>query len=246
MGRAEAPVGRTREGRLFINSGPDDSIASPDVRLDMDELRAFVRQHRHHLPSISTRYRGAPKVLDLSYFGIRPDSVIADIGSGTGALAVRLLAEKVAFGKLIEVDINPVVLDVMKLVLEEARPEGHDKVELLLSRPDDVAIAPGTVDIAIFITPFLCDEATPPVQAMHRRLLRSLGRALKPGGLVHLAGVNTPGVVGPAFCPLDRLRALFDESEWEGISLHTYTPLGRREGNKWAYHMVFRPRGKAR
>jgi SAM-dependent methyltransferase len=75
-----------------------------------------------------------------------PDSVIADIGSGTGYFAVRL-AHWVPKGRVYGVDTEP---DMVKYLDERAKREGLRNLVSITGRPDDAKL-PAKVDLALMV-----------------------------------------------------------------------------------------------
>jgi SAM-dependent methyltransferase len=75
-----------------------------------------------------------------------PDSVVADIGSGTGYFAVRL-AHWVPKGRVYGVDTEP---DMVKYLAERAKREGLPNLVSIAGRPDDAKL-PAKVDIALMV-----------------------------------------------------------------------------------------------
>lgn len=117
--------------------------------------------------------------------GLKPGMVVADIGAGTG-LFTRLFAPLVEpGGKLIAVDIAE---NFVAHIEQQARAAGLKNVEGVVCTAEDVRLAPESIDLA-----YLCD-------VYHhfefpQKTMRSLHRALKPGGQVILIDFHRiPGV----------------------------------------------------
>ena len=75
-----------------------------------------------------------------------PDSVVADIGSGTGYCAVRL-AHFVPKGRVYGVDTEP---DMVKYLDERAKREGLGNLVSVAGRPGDAAL-PAKVDLVLMV-----------------------------------------------------------------------------------------------
>jgi SAM-dependent methyltransferase len=75
-----------------------------------------------------------------------PDSVIADIGSGTGYFAVRL-AHVVPKGRVYGVDTEP---DMVKYLDERAKREGLANLVSIAGRPGDAGL-PAKVDLVLMV-----------------------------------------------------------------------------------------------
>ena len=111
----------------------------------------------------------------LEAMRLRPGMVVADIGAGTG-LFTRLFAPLVAPGTVYAVDIAPAFVDH---ITATARQERLTNVSGVVCRQDSVNLSPASIDLA-----FICDvyhHFEYPLKTM-----RSLHRALRPGGQVVL------------------------------------------------------------
>lgn len=124
--------------------------------------------------------------------GVRAGMTVADIGAGTG-LFTRLFSAQVGVsGKVYAVDISEVFVDN---ILRLSREEGRRNVEGIVDSSNDVGLPPQSIDIA-----FICDTYHHFEKPLE--MLRSIHRALKPGGKVFVIdfrktpGVSTPWVMG--------------------------------------------------
>lgn len=75
-----------------------------------------------------------------------PDSVVADIGSGTGYFAARL-AHFVPKGRVYGVDTEP---EMVKYLAERAKREGLPNLVSIAGRPDDAKL-PAKVDLVLMV-----------------------------------------------------------------------------------------------
>jgi SAM-dependent methyltransferase len=75
-----------------------------------------------------------------------PDSVVADIGSGTGYFAARL-AHFVPKGRVYGVDTEP---EMVKYLVERAKREGLANLVSIAGRPDDAKL-PAKVDLVLMV-----------------------------------------------------------------------------------------------
>lgn len=104
-----------------------------------------------------------------------PTAVIADVGAGTGYFSFRL-APLVPQGKVLAVDIQPEMIEIMQLLQQE----NHlDNVEPLLGEATDPHLPPQSVDLALMVDAY--HEFEFPAEMM-----QGLVRGLKPGGRVLL------------------------------------------------------------
>ncbi|MEM9217920.1 MAG: methyltransferase [Cyanobacteria bacterium P01_F01_bin.150] len=126
-----------------------------------------------------------PHVL-MANLDIQPTDVVADIGAGTGYLTARL-APKVPQGKVLAVDVQPEMLEMLGDRIEQSSPEdGLDNVELILASEDDPHLPMDAVDMAIMLDVY--HELAYPYEVMQQVV-----KALRPGGkmvLVEYRGEN--------------------------------------------------------
>lgn len=159
----------------------------------------------------------------LAALALKPGMVVADIGAGTG-LYSRLFAAQVGDqGRVYAVDISE---KFVVHVREWARQQGRANVTAVRCQADSVELPPESIDLA-----FICD--TYHHFEFPTKTMRSLHRALKPGGQVVLidfrriegqssewvlghvrAGqeVFTREIVESGFRPIDEKQDLLKES----------------------------------
>jgi ubiquinone/menaquinone biosynthesis C-methylase UbiE len=106
---------------------------------------------------------------------LKPDSIVADIGAGTGYFSFRL-SPKVPQGKVLAVDVQPEMIDILEFLKTENQATN---VEPILSTVTDPSLPPASIDLA-----FLAD-------AYHefeypQEMMQGIYTALKPGGQVVL------------------------------------------------------------
>jgi predicted methyltransferase len=112
----------------------------------------------------------------LAAVGLKPGMTVGDIGAGTG-LFTRLFAKEVGpSGKVYAVDI---AANFVKHIEEQSHAAGLANVVGVVCQPDDVRLPPESIDLA-----YICD-------VYHHfefpyKTMRSIHRALKPGGQVIL------------------------------------------------------------
>src|SRR5688572_6093631 len=102
---------------------------------------------------------------------LRPTDVVADIGAGTGYYSFRLAA-KVVQGKVLAVDIQQEMLD---LLTASAKTRGVDNVEPVLGTTSDPKLPKGGVDVVLMVDAY--HEFDQP-----REMMEAIVAALKPGG----------------------------------------------------------------
>ncbi|HIK03975.1 MAG TPA: methyltransferase domain-containing protein [Trichormus sp. M33_DOE_039] len=106
---------------------------------------------------------------------LQPDSVVADIGAGTGYLSFRI-APILAAGKVLAVDIQPEMLEIIEFFKQE---KNISNVETVLATPTDAKLPPNSIDVALMVDAY--HEFEYPQEVM-----QGIVKALKPGGRVVL------------------------------------------------------------
>jgi SAM-dependent methyltransferase len=102
---------------------------------------------------------------------LEPDSVVADIGAGTGYFSFPI-AERVPKGKVLAVDIQQEMLDIIKARQADGAPAN---VETVMGAEDDTGLAESSVDLVLIVDAY--HEFSYPYE-----MGLSMARALKPGG----------------------------------------------------------------
>jgi SAM-dependent methyltransferase len=111
----------------------------------------------------------------IALLELAPDTVIADIGAGSGYYSFRI-APKIPRGRVVAVDIQPEMLDFLK---KESARLGIPNVQPHLGAIDDVKLPPASLDAALMVDAY--HEFDHPVE-----MLASLRSALKPKGRIYV------------------------------------------------------------
>ena len=106
---------------------------------------------------------------------LQPGMTVADIGAGSGYLS-RRMAPIVGPGRVFAVDVQPQMVALLTELSQ--KPEFKDLVPIL-GDTDNVKLPPASIDLAVLVDVY--HELAYPYEVM-----RSLIRALKPGGRVVL------------------------------------------------------------
>ncbi|MER3495121.1 MAG: SAM-dependent methyltransferase [Mastigocladus sp. ERB_26_2] len=113
------------------------------------------------------------KILDT--LDLKSTDVVADIGAGTGYLSFRI-APKVPQGKVLAVDIQPEMLDIINFFKQELNVTN---VEPVLATPTNPNLPPTSIDLALMVDAY--HEFEYPQEVM-----QAIVKALKPDGRVVL------------------------------------------------------------
>jgi len=111
--------------------------------------------------------------LVVQYLPLDPDSVVADVGAGSGFFA-RRIAQRIPAGKVIAVDIQPEMLAILR---DKAAAEGIENIETVLATEQTLNLEPASIDLALFVDVY--HELAQPLEVM-----REIPTALKPCGKV--------------------------------------------------------------
>ena len=121
----------------------------------------------------------------IQALALKPDAVIADIGSGTGYFAMRF-AHMVPKGRVYGVDTEP---DMVKYLAERAKREGLGNLTALRAAPGDPRL-PEKADLVILVDVFHHIED-------RERYFGKLRASLKPGGRLAIIDFRMDSPEGP-------------------------------------------------
>ena len=163
----------------------------------------------------------------IQALALKPDAVVADIGSGTGYFAMRF-ANMVPKGRVYGVDVEP---DMVKYLAERAKREKRANVVALAGAPDDPRL-PEKADLILLVDVFHhIDE--------RERYFRKLKGYLKPGGRVAIIDFRLDSPEGPppaARIAPDKVSAELKAAGYTLAKEHGFLPN--------QYFLVFEPQGK--
>ena len=160
----------------------------------------------------------------IQALALKPDAVVADIGSGTGYFAARF-ANMLPKGRVYGVDIEP---DMVRYLAERAKREGLKNVIAVTGAPDDPRL-PEKADLVVLVDVYHHVED-------RERYFRNLQKSLKPGGRVAVIDFRMDSPVGPPQRARIAPERVKDELKRAGFTLaqeHEFLPN--------QYFLVFRP-----
>ena len=160
----------------------------------------------------------------IDALALKPASVIADIGSGTGYFAVRF-AHAAPKGRVYGVDVEP---DMVKYLAKRAEREGLKNLTAVMGTPGDPRL-PEKADLIITVNVFhhIADR---------ERYFRNLRKSLRPGGRVAIIDHNMDSSEGPprsARIAPERVKAELKSAGYAFVREHGFLPT--------QYFLVFRP-----
>lgn len=106
---------------------------------------------------------------------LQPTDVVADIGAGTGYFSFRI-APLVSQGKVLAVDIQPEMLDIINFLKQENQ---ITNVETVLGKVDNPNLPENSINLALMVDAY--HEFEYP-----KEMMQGMVKALKPGGRVIL------------------------------------------------------------
>jgi len=146
---------------------------------------------------------------------LKPDAIVADIGSGTGYFSVRF-AHAVPQGRVYGADIEP---DMVAYLAARAKREKLGNVSAVAAAPDDPRL-PEKVDLIVMVDVLhhIADRA---------RYLKKLRASLKPGGRIAIIDFRTDAPVGPpksARLAPSRVKNELHAAGYALVQEHTFLP----------------------
>ncbi|MBC7979958.1 MAG: class I SAM-dependent methyltransferase [Armatimonadetes bacterium] len=163
------------------------------------------------------------KAIDL--LRLAPDTVIADIGAGSGYYTFRI-ASKIPQGKVIAVDIQQEMLDHL---VSQSSQRKITNVQPHLGTIDSLNLPPDTLDAALMVDAY--HEFSHPVE-----MLASLHTALKPGGLIYLLEFRAEDPAVPIKA-LHKMTVSQARREFEALG---FTFVANNKSLPWQHLLIFR------
>lgn len=151
----------------------------------------------------------------IQALGLRPNSIVADIGSGTGYFSARL-AHFVPQGRVYGVDVEA---DMVTYLRDRAKREDLSNITAIAGQPGDPRL-PERVDVILMVDVFhhLTDR---------KRYLRKLRDSLNPGGRVAIIDFNQKSKMGPPRrerVKPEQVKTEFKQSGYALLKEHVFLP----------------------
>jgi len=162
---------------------------------------------RHHSLDSEDRQREQPPAPLVELVLASGARVVADVGAGTGYFALPL-AERLPEGRVLCLDIEPRMLDLLRQRAEERGLGG--RVELLhVTSPDILPLDDASIDAALMVSLYHELDDRP-------RYLAELRRSLRPAGLLAVIDWRPDGSADHGPRPEHRIAAGLALSELQG------------------------------
>jgi len=162
----------------------------------------------------------------IQALALKPDAIVADIGSGTGYFSVRF-AHMVPKGRVYGVDTEP---GMVKHLADRATREGMKNVTAVAGKPGDPRL-PEKADLVILVDVYHHVEN-------REQYFRQLQKSLRPGGRVAIIDFRMDSPEGPpksARIAPDRVTAEMKRAGYALAQEYAFLPN--------QYFLVFQPGG---
>jgi SAM-dependent methyltransferase len=123
----------------------------------------------------SSRVKEERTDLLLDNLPVQPDSVIVDLGAGTGYFSAPM-AKRATAGRVLAVDLQT---EMLEIIAARSERENIDNIEPVLATEQDPNLPPDTVDLVLIVDAY--HEFSHP-----REVLSRVFTSLKPGGRIYL------------------------------------------------------------
>ncbi len=164
----------------------------------------------------------------LKELRLAPGMVVADIGAGTGYYSRRIAPRVGPQGKVYAVDVQPQMVAMLEAV---AKRPGLGNVIPVLGAAEDVRLPEGSLDLAIMVDVY--HELEFPYE-----VLRSLVRAMKPGGRIVFVEYRAED----SFVPIKALHKMSEAQVRREAALFPLQWERTARSLPWQHVVIFRRR----
>ena len=164
--------------------------------------------------------------LVLAALDLKPRMTIADLGAGTGYFSWRMAERVGAGGRVYAVDVQPEMVEMLKLEMSKRRASN---VTALLATPSEPRLPAGALDLVLMVDVY--HELEFPYEVLAAVVL-----ALKPGGRLAFVEyrANDPGV------PIKPLHTMTEAQVRKEATVHALEWVKTERGLPWQHAIVFR------
>lgn len=164
----------------------------------------------------------------ITALNLKPTDVVADIGAGTGYFSFRL-SPLVPQGKVLAVDIQPEMLEIVNAIKQEKKVTNVETVLGSITNPN---LKDGSIDLALMVDAY--HEFDHP-----REMMTAIAQALKPSGravLVEYRGENP-------LIPIKALHKMTQRQVRKEMATVGLTWLETKESLPQQHILIFRKQG---
>ena len=161
------------EGIYQQKSPSSDGVGK--MYMGREIAQVMGHQAAYWLERSSRRWEEQPQQA-IDALNLQPTDIVADVGAGTGYFSFRI-SPLVPQGKVLAIDLQPEMLEMMNLVIDQT---DIANVETIQGGPSNPNLAPESIDLALMVDAY--HEFDRP-----KEIMQGLVEALKPGGRVVLA-----------------------------------------------------------
>jgi SAM-dependent methyltransferase len=155
---------------------------------------------------------------------LQPNHVVADIGAGSGYFSFRI-ADQVPLGKVLAVDIQP---EMLQLIERQKGEQNVSNIDGVLGEIDDPNLALNSIDAAIMVDAY--HEFSHPYE-----MINGIYEALKPGGRIFLLEYRGED----ASVPIRPLHKMTQEQVVKEMSVFGLEWTDTLDFLPWQHMMIF-------
>lgn len=168
---ADVPKSDSKKTSRYEFKAEHDPNGIGKFYMDREIAHVMGHQAASWLERATREEEEQPKKL-IKALKIEPGLVIADIGAGSGYHAFRLAPLVGEKGKILAVDIQPEMIDIVKARMKKDKVAN---IETILSKEDDPKLPDNAVDMILMVDVY--HEFAYPYEMAEKMI-----KALKPGG----------------------------------------------------------------
>jgi ubiquinone/menaquinone biosynthesis C-methylase UbiE len=217
-GRGAAPPARYEYRRIHDPDGIGKFYMEREIALVMGHQAADWLDRPERV-----KEEGSDKLLKA--LAIKPGMVVADIGAGSGYYTFPLAGLVGSKGKVLAVDIQPEMLDILRT---RAKARRIRNVELVLGTETDPKLPAESVDLILLVDVY--HEFSHPWE-----MTRAMVRALKPGGKIVFVEfrLEDPNV------PIKLVHKMSQKQVLKEMALHPLVHVKTLDVLPWQHIILF-------
>ena len=212
---------------LALTLGPPPTTVSAAQTAAAPQTRPTSDPYRGDLSIFEEPGRDQKLQIDrvMDILGIKQNTVVADIGAGSGWFTVRAARRVGRGGRIFAEDINP---NAIEYIADRAKKENLENVRVILGTPDDPKLPQGSVGAVLLLKVY--HEIAHPVPFM-----RTLRDDLHPDARVGIIDRNGNGT--DHGLNRDIVEHEMDEAGFRKVEQYDFTKADGQD-----YFLVFQPK----